>query len=489
MEVTSSKQRFNFELKPLLLVFCLMLGGCSASRNQDSLDNAESIQPTTTPQTSENNQQSTVLSQPSPSVHREDQPAKVIAPSPSTIAPSQAEAPPTVVAPSSQADTSPSVAVPSQADTTPPVIVTPEAATPPAAVPAKEESPSTATYDALDEFGQSKFSLKSSDIFASANLPNSPISFDERDLLTVLVNTRNYFINHNQQDPKVLRGGLLENQGITVADIMETLNFMIQVLQEDLTANRITRLKNPQFIEEHFQAIRWSPYDPEGVVQEQLRITQYAIFTHPGSRTKTSIYDTPLYRLNSELNADNIETRYSKQDVVSGVYELGGEAYGRAIPIAYLTRDGLEEALLQGTILINFEDGSSSYFNVDINNGIAYVHGTAQKAQKRYWYFKEVESIKGYGYQSQAKIPVLPGVTFAGDILNIGLGKIVVLDNWVEGEKRLQIGVIADTGGAFSPNLYQLDYLAGIFPSRAAFSDHARQYSDYATAYVLVRRR
>ena len=114
MEVTSLKLRFNFELKPWLLVFCLMIGGCSASRNQDSLDNAESIQPTTAPQAKRTSPQSTVLSQPSPSVNREEQPAKAIdpspTPSPSPIAPSQAEMPPTgvtpsPVAPSSQADT------------------------------------------------------------------------------------------------------------------------------------------------------------------------------------------------------------------------------------------------------------------------------------------------------------------------------------------------------------------------------------------------
>ena len=457
MAGTAFRLIFNFEMKILLIVLCLILGGCVSTQNQDSLDSVEPILPTTTPQEGEKNQQSTVLPKPSPMGHPESQPAKAIEPLP------QISPPP--VDPSQESTPLPAV------DSSP------------------ENTSLNSSYSVLDEFGKPQFSLKSSEVFSSASLPSLSISFDERDLLTVLVNTRAYFINHHQQDPQVLRGGLLEQNGVTVADIMETLNFMIQVLHEDITVNRVTRLKDPQFIEENFQTIRWSPYNPDDLGQEKVRITQYAIFTHPGSRTQTLIYDTPLYRLNLELNSDNIETRYSKQDVISGVYESGGEAYGRAIPLAYLTRDALEEALLQGTILINFEDGSSSYFNVDVNNGIAYVKGMAQKEQKRYWYFKEVDSIKGYGYQSQAKISVLPGVTFAGDISNIGLGRIIVLDTFVEGERRLQIGVIADTGGAFRPNLYQLDYLAGIFPSRAAFSDYARQYSDYATAYLLIRRR
>ena len=454
---TAFRLSISSKLKMLLIVLCLMIGGCASTKKQDPQNSIEPTLPTITPKEGEKNQQSTVLPTPSPTVFPESQPAQTIE--------------------------QPTISPP------PPVALSQENTPPPPVTPSPKNTSLNSSYTVLDEFGKPQFSLKSSDVFSSASLPSLPISFDERDLLTVLANTRAYFINHYKQDPQVLRGGLLEQKGVTVADIMETLNFMIQVLQEDITVNRVTRLKDPQFIEENFQTIRWSAYNPDDLGQEQVRITQYAIFTHPGSRTQTSTYNTPLYRLNLELNSDNIETRYSKQDVISGVYESGGEAYGRAVPLAYLTRDALEEALLQGTILINFEDGSSSYFNVDVNNGITYVKGIDQKEQKRYWYFKEVDSIKGYGYQSQAKIPVLPGVTFAGDISNIGLGRIVVLDTFVEGERRLQIGVIADTGGAFRPNLYQLDYLAGIFPSRAAFADYARQYSDYATAYLLVHRR
>jgi hypothetical protein len=71
---------------------------------------------------------------------------------------------------------------------------------------------------------------------------------------------------------------------------------------------------------------------------------------------------------------------------------------------------------------------------------------------------------------------------------NIGLGKIVVIEHTKNGRKHLQMGVIADTGGAFLPNLYQLDFLAGIFKNRQEFTKHISQLPEYATAYFLVKK-
>ena len=97
-------------------------------------------------------------------------------------------------------------------------------------------------------------------------------------------------------------------------------------------------------------------------------------------------------------------------------------------------------------------------------------------------------SIKGYGHNINAKISIKPGVTFAGDILNIGLGRIVVIEYTKGGQKKLRMGVIADTGGAFLPNLAQLDLLAGTFKNRREFTQYIRQLPEYATAYFLVKK-
>ncbi|MFN6478591.1 hypothetical protein [Nostoc sp. DedQUE07] len=343
-------------------------------------------------------------------------------------------------------------------------------------------------YPVVDEFKKYKFNINGSQIATSGKLPNSKVKFNQRDLLTVLVNTRKYFQDYASADPDIMRTGVLATQGVTISDVLKTLDFMIAVLKEDIANNRATRLQDSQFINTNFRVIKWSAYNPKAKQQKQLRITKYAVFTHPGSRKKTSTFNIPIYSLKDNSNNDKFYTRYTKQDVLSGIYEPGGREFGKVNTLAYLTRNGLEEAIMEGTILINFTDGYKAFFNVDRNNGMAYIRGLKATAQKRYWYFREVDAIKGYGYKIDAKISIKPGVTFAGDVLNIGLGKVIVIEHTQGGRKHLQMGVIADTGGAFLPNLYQLDFLAGIFKNKTEFGQNISQLPDYATAYFLVKK-
>ena len=346
----------------------------------------------------------------------------------------------------------------------------------------------SAPYPVVDEFKKYKFSINGSQVFSPVKLPTSKVNFNPGDLLTVLVNTRKYFQDYASEDPDILRTGILATQGVTVPDVLKTLDFMIAILKEDIANNRTTRLQDPKFINTNFRVIKWSAYNPNNKQQKQLRITKYAVFTHSGSRKKTSTFNTPIYSLKDNSNNDKFYTRYTKQDVLSGIYEPGGREFGKVTTLAYLTRNGLEEAIMEGTILINFTDGYQAFFNVDRNNGMSYIRGLKATAQKRYWYFREVDAIKGYGYKIDAKISIKPGVTFAGDVLNIGLGKVVVIEHTQGGRKHLQMGVIADTGGAFLPNLYQLDFLAGIFKNKKDFGQHITQLPDYATAYFLVKK-
>jgi hypothetical protein len=343
-------------------------------------------------------------------------------------------------------------------------------------------------YPVINEQYQLSFNVEGQQLFAQGELPNTAVDFNERDLYSVLYNVRRYFATSAQADPNILREGVLGTQGVTVADTLKTLDFMLVVLYEDLANQRPTRLKDPNFINTHFKVIKWKPYNPNSPQQNQLRITKYAVFRHQGSRTPTAQFNTPLYRLEDQFAGDKFYTKYTKQQVLSGIYSAGQLEAGKAKPIAYLTREGLEDALLQGTVLIKFPDGGSAFFNVDRNNGMPYAKGIQPRSQKRYWYFKEVESIKGYGGNQIEKIPVKPGVTFAGDVLNIGLGKIIVIEQGQGDKKQLRLGAIADTGGAFSPNLYQLDFLAGIFQNKAEFKGYIDKTSDYAGAYILVKR-
>ncbi|MCC5614069.1 hypothetical protein LC605_03050 [Nostoc sp. CHAB 5836] len=346
----------------------------------------------------------------------------------------------------------------------------------------------SAPYPVVDEFKKYKFNINGSQVITPVKLPSSKINFNQRDLLTVLVNTRKYFQDYASEDPDILRTGILATQGVTVPDVLKTLDFMIVVLKEDIANNRATRLQDPKFINTNFRVIKWSAYNPKNKQQKQLRITKYAVFIHPGSRQKTSTFNTAIYSLKDNSNNDKFYTKYTKQDVLSGIYEPGGREFGKVTSLAYLTRTGLEEALMQGTILINFTNGYKAFFNVDRNNGMSYIRGLKATSQKRYWYFREVDAIKGYGYKIDAKISIKPGVTFAGDVLNIGLGKVIVIEHTKGGRKHLQMGVMADTGGAFLPNLYQLDFLAGIFKNQKEFRQNISQLPEYATAYFLVKK-
>jgi hypothetical protein len=343
-------------------------------------------------------------------------------------------------------------------------------------------------YSVIDEWKKYKYSVNAKHILKSVQLPTAKVNFNQADLLTVLTNTRKYFQDNADKDPNISRNGFLLSLGVTVQDVLKTLDFMITILQEDISNDRPTRLHNPNFINANFRVIKWSAYNLNHRRQKQLRITKYAVFKHPGSRYKTPQYNIPIYSLKDNLGSDDFYTKYTKQDILSGIYEPGGKEFGRVEPLAYLTRQGLEEALMQGTILINFTDGSQAFFNVDRNNGISYVRGVRPTLQKRYWYFRKVDDIKGYGYKSDAKISIKPGVTFAGDVLNIGLGRVIVMEYNQGGSKRLQMGVIADTGGAFLPNLHQLDFLVGIFEDQKDFRQHIKQLPEYSTPYILLKK-
>ncbi|OUL34857.1 hypothetical protein BV372_12845 [Nostoc sp. T09] len=344
------------------------------------------------------------------------------------------------------------------------------------------------TYAVIDELKKYKFSVNGSQVFNPGKLPTAKVNFNQTDLLTVLSNTRKYYQNYANEDPDILRTGLLGTKGVAVEDVLKTLDFMIAVLKEDIANRRTTRLQDPNFINTHFRVIKWSAYNPKSRNQQQLRITKYAVFIHSGSQKKTSTFNIPIYSLKDNLSTDKFYTRYTKQDVLSGIYEPGGKEFGKVEPLAYLTRNGFEEALMEGTILIKFTDGTQGVFNVDRSNEIPYIRGLKATAQKRYWYFRKVDAIKGYGYKIDAKISIKPGVTFAGDVLNIGLGKVIVLEHNRGGRKQLQMGVIADTGGAFLPNLHQLDFLAGIFQNQKDFEQHIGNLPDYSTAYILVKK-
>jgi hypothetical protein len=343
-------------------------------------------------------------------------------------------------------------------------------------------------YQVIDELKQPQFMAQSSDILKTTKLPNSKVNFNAADLLVVLNSTRKYFKSRLDNNPDLQREGILGTQGVKVADIIKTLDFMVLTLQQDLKAKKPIRLQDPKFLNTNFRSIQWTAFNPTAKDEKRVRMTKYAVFTHPGSHTPTPEFNAGLYALKPDTDTEAIRLKYTKQDVLTNIYEPKGKEFGTVEPLAYLDREGLESALMEGTVLIKFTDGTSGFFNVDRNNNIPYIKGLTPNDQKRYWYFKPVNAIKGYGGTIQTKISLKPGVTFAGDVLNIGLGRIVVTENSINGKPKLRMGIIADTGGAFLPNLHQLDFLAGVFDSKEDFAEYTRKLPEYSKAYILVKR-
>lgn len=345
-------------------------------------------------------------------------------------------------------------------------------------------------YQAVNEFYRPIFLLKNNQLLKDSRIKVDNVSFKESDLLFVLKNTRNYFLKFSEEDPVVKRIGFLQNYGISQTEIIKTINFMIRTIEEDRQLQRKSRLHDPNFINKNFRILHWSPdkihkNQPSG----KIRITKYAIFTHSGSKIKTKKYQFALYGLDDIEGKKELARKYTKQQIVTGIYEKGGEMSGKAKALVYLSREALEEALMEGTILIKFTDGSSAYYNVDINNGYSYLKGVKAEKQKRYWYFKKVNSINGYGAKIENRIKVKAGVTFAGDVLNVGLGRIIGIESESKKQKTLKLGVIADTGGAFLPNLGQLDFLSGIYKNRKAFqNDQKNLPPEYAKTYILIKK-
>ncbi len=284
--------------------------------------------------------------------------------------------------------------------------------------------------------------------------------------------------------------GLLSELGITLDDVLHTLDHISRVAHEDRGAPK-QRLQDPGWLAEHFETLRWQP-DQEGarrrgldLPDDEIRLTKYVIYSVEGSHQRTSRFDTALYQPPRGPDASALQQRFTRMDVFSGAYEPGGVADGRARPLVWLTRDAVNQAILQGTIRVRVPGEAPRMYNVHVNNGRAWQPSIGdQNLQPRYWYFREVDQIFGV-----EQTPLRAEATVAGDVYNLGFGKLVAIE-WPAAEgTELRLAILADTGGAFQPNLFQLDWLAGEFSSTQAFSQWVRATPTHVKASILVWRR
>lgn len=315
-----------------------------------------------------------------------------------------------------------------------------------------------------------------------------------KELCATAQHTLAYLNKGSAYDSQVIHAGKV--MPIPLARVKATLLFICQHQQQ---------MNNPAFIRQHFDFIRWYPdrlaaqafsaHKPlvQHLPQDRLLMTKYYVHLAPANIQKQASKPYALYGLPADeqhLSIDDankhpglIRFKYGKQAILKGALEQQPVP-----PLAYLSRDDLEAALLQGTVVADFGAATGKkIFNVHRTNNIAYDRMKSPHAQERYWYFKEVDAIKGYGKDAEHKISVNPEVTFAADLQQLGLGKMLLIQ-YPDSSGGLvsRMGILADTGGAFTNNLYQVDYLAGSFSGKDVFSKATRHLPDYVAAYFMV---
>lgn len=304
-----------------------------------------------------------------------------------------------------------------------------------------------------------------------------------------------YLNKGHAYDPRVIHEGKLFV--IPLSRVKATLSFICQHQQE---------LRDPSFVKQHFDFFRWYP-DLEqtqklrsnkpliaNTPRDKILMTKYYVHRAKASSQPTKERPYPLYALPKDEERLSLEAadakptltrfQHGKQAILKGALEHKG------VPVlAYLSRDDLEAALMQGTLVAAFGGNHSQekIFNVNRCNNIPFDKAKNPAQQDRYWYFKQVEGIKGYGKDAEYKITVNSEVTFAADLERFGLGKLLMVQYPDEkGSMVTRAGILADTGGAFQKNGYQVDFLAGSYPNRVAFNQATQRLPDYVTAYFMV---
>lgn len=332
------------------------------------------------------------------------------------------------------------------------------------------------------------------------------------DLCLVADNTLEYLKDHADDD-----FALSFDQSLmpfnSQARIQNTLAFICQVHQEDVALGSKSRLQNIAFLKQNFDFYRWQPDTNTAkaiakkstnvrkaemlndIPRDKLFLTKYYTKLITGSEQKTDKYNQALYALPYDEQGLNktqalakkstlTRFKYTRQQILTGVLS----AKELAKPLVWLTEEALHDVLLQGTGVLKV-DGKTRYFNVHRNNGIAYDYAIGKRDQARYWYFAEVPSILGYGQNIESKIPIKPYVSFAGNVKQLGLGQLFLVSEAAIDKPFARLGVLADQGGAFDNNLFQLDYLVGNYRGWQDYHQANKALPDYVSTWLMLKKK
>jgi hypothetical protein len=340
-------------------------------------------------------------------------------------------------------------------------------------------------------------------------LINKLVDFKASELCEVSENTQYYLQNFTDDKFAVHPGTVFVNK-ISMKNIEKTLAFICKTYREDVRAKRQSRLHDIKFIKQNFDFYRWLPDKKTAdiiaakstnavksrllndIPKDKIFLTKYYTKLLEASAIKTVKYAHALYALPSDEDslsleqAENIKDElirytYSRQEVMAGAL-LDNKSVK---PLIWLTEEALHDVLLQGTGVVNV-GGTTRYFNVHRNNGVDYDYALGKREQARYWYFIEVPSIMGYGQKQENKIAIKSQVTFAGNVKQLGLGKLFMVSYERNNENISRIGVLADQGGAFDGNLFQLDMLVDSYKGWDDYYQANNQLPDYAMAWLIL---
>lgn len=333
-------------------------------------------------------------------------------------------------------------------------------------------------------------------------------SFKASALCDVADETKGYLAQFSE-DKFAVHAGTVFDDKVTLKRVEQTLAFICRVYREDVRAKRNSRLHENSFLRENFEFYRWTPDVKtaraialkstnevktrmlNAIPEDKIFLTKYYTKLLTASDVKTSQYNQALYALPYDeqglgLNEANenlslARHQYTRQQVIAGVLE----EKKLAKPLIWLTEEALHDVLLQGTGVVEV-NGERRYFNVHRNNGIAYDYAIGKREQARYWYFSEVPSIMGYGETLDSKIAIAPQVSFAGNVAELGLGKLFMVSYDIAGENVSRLGILSDQGGAFDNNLFQLDLLVDSYFGWQDYHQANKHLPDYANAWLML---
>lgn len=291
--------------------------------------------------------------------------------------------------------------------------------------------------------------------------------------------------------------GLFNGYGVTLKDVTDTLDFVA-----DMATKKPELLSSHWFLKKHFDFYRWYGDEigfkksnliiPVGDTPppETIKITKYRIAKIKGSHKKTEIYSIPLYQKPSDedgipyleiaQNRENyLRFKYSYNQIINGLLKHNKKTK----VLVWLTPEGYADFRMQGSLVVEFSDKKHMLVNVAGHNG--------KGKGEHYWYGVEVKERSNQKTALPVKVRPISGVSFAGNIKDLGFGKLIALHGKTSADRipEMRLGVLVDTGSAFENNLYQLDLFSGYFDTEAAFKKYNQKFFATAHAYVLIKKK